>query len=75
MREEVAAALASVATGMHTSAIAHGGGNVEYCRGVDDAIRAASIALRVWPDVQAQVDTGDAFLLLDEPHRAPDGNL
>ena len=64
MRDEAAAALASVAMAVLTSAAAHGAGNFEYTRGAEDAIRAAAIALRVWPQVQEAVETGKVVRLL-----------
>ena len=72
MREEVAAAVAGVWSSILAANELH---NVELCRGAMMALRGTAISLRVWPEVLELVDTGDAMLLLDQPHRPGDGNL
>ena len=56
MREEIAAGIVAVATAMLCAAAAHGGTNVEYCRGILDYARAQALNHRIpWTDVQREL--------------------
>ena len=75
-QEQIAANLVSVATAMLSTAMAHGGTNVEYCRGVLDTCRAQALNYGIsWPALYGQLqDTlpdGDAERLLDMVARLP----
>lgn len=54
---------------MLSAAAAHGGGNVEYCRGVIDTVRAQTTTFGIpWPSVatqirQALIDAGRSELI------------
>ena len=55
-QDDIAANLVATGVGMLSAAAAHGCANVEYCRGVLDALRAQAVAYRIpWPDVKAQL--------------------
>jgi hypothetical protein len=46
-QQDLAQSIVAMAVGMLSSAAAHGGTNVEYCRGVIDFARSASILYRI----------------------------
>jgi len=55
-RHDVANAIRAVGLAMLSAAAAHGGGNVEYERGVYDTVRAQCAAFGIdWPPVAAQL--------------------
>ena len=75
-REDVAQGIVAVAAAMLSTAMAHGGTNVEYCRGVLDTCRAQALNYGIsWPALYGQLqDTlpdGDAERLLDMVARLP----
>ena len=43
-RDDVAQQIVSVVVSMLSAAVAHGGGNIEYCRGVLDMARAQAVS-------------------------------
>lgn len=56
LRSEVMQGIIAVAVAMLTSAQAHGGGNIEYVRGVLDTTRAQAINYGVsWHEMSAQI--------------------
>ena len=69
-RDTIARQLLSSVVAMLSSAQAHGGGNVEYCRGALDLARAQALAYGVdWSVLKADVQTalasgGDESLAL-----------
>jgi hypothetical protein len=78
-RNDVAQGITAVAVAMLSAAAAHGGGNVEYCRGVIDTVRAQSTSFGIpWTDVsgqlsQALIDAGRADLLESVARALPQG--
>lgn len=68
-KDDIRQGLVAVAVAMLSTAVAHGGMNVEYCRGILDALRAQALSYGMsWPgivaDLQAAlVDVGRAELL------------
>lgn len=68
-RHDVEHGITAVAVAMLSAAAAHGGGNVEYCRGIIDTVRAQTTSFGIpWPAVashlrQALVDAGRSDLL------------
>jgi len=43
-REDVAQGIVSIAVAMLSTSVAHGGTNLEYCRGVLDTVRAQAVS-------------------------------
>ena len=55
-RNQIRAAILSTAVSMLSAANAHGGGNVEYCRGVMDNARANALSFGLDPvEIEGQV--------------------
>ena len=55
-QEDIAGNLVATGVGMLSAAAAHGCANVEYCRGVLDALHAQAVAYRIpWSQVEAQL--------------------
>jgi len=55
-RHDIANHITAVALAMLSSAAAHGGGNVEYVRGVIDTARAQCTSFGIeWPPVKAHL--------------------
>jgi len=53
---DVARQLTAVAVAMLSTSAAHGGTNVEYCRGVIDTARAQALGYGIpWPAVEAEL--------------------
>jgi len=51
-KEDIRQGIVAVAVAMLSAAVAHGGGNVEYCRGILDTSRAQALNYGIsWPDV------------------------
>jgi len=64
-KDDIAQEIASVVVSMLSTAIAHGGSNVEYCRGVLDMARAQAVNYGIaWPPMLAELR---ATLSGDEP--------
>lgn len=58
LRGEIEAKLISTGVAVLTAAAAHGGANVEYCRGILDVLRAIAMHNRVsWQAVEAAIKT------------------
>jgi len=78
-RHDVAHGITAVAVAMLSAAAAHGGGNVEYCRGVIDTVRAQTTSFGIpWTEVsgqlsQALIDAGRADLLESVARALPQG--
>ena len=78
-RQDVAHGITAVAVAMLSAAAAHGGGNVEYCRGVIDTVRAQTTSFGIpWMEVSGQlsealVDAGRADLLETVARALPQG--
>lgn len=54
--EDIAANLVAAGVGMFSAAAAHGGGNIEYCRGIYDALHTQAVACRLdWPQLEARL--------------------
>ncbi len=68
-RNDISQGIMAVSVAMLSAAAAHGGGNVEYCRGVLDTARAQALAFGVpWSDMADRLrsilaETGPADLL------------
>ena len=68
-RNDIAQGIMAVSVAMLSAAAAHGGGNVEYCRGVLDTARAQALAFGVpWSEMSDSLrgvlaETGRADLL------------
>ena len=78
-RHDVAHGITAVAVAMLSAAAAHGGGNVEYCRGVIDTVRAQATSFGIpWAGVavqlhQALADAGRADLIEAVARALPGG--
>ena len=78
-RHDVAHGITAVAVAMLSAAAAHGGGNVEYCRGVIYTVRAQTTSFGIpWTSVagqlrQALIDAGRADLLETVARALPEG--
>jgi hypothetical protein len=56
LRNDISAGIMSVAAAMLSAAAAHGGGNIEYCRGVLDTARAQALAFGVpWTELSGRL--------------------
>lgn len=54
--EDIQRGIVAVSVAMLSAAIAHGGGNVEYCRGVLDTSRAQALNYGLsWPDLADEI--------------------
>ena len=78
-RHDVAHGITAVAVAMLSASAAHGGGNVEYCRGVIDTVRAQTTTFGIpWDSVSAQlrqalIDAGNPELLERVARALPEG--
>jgi hypothetical protein len=51
-REDIKRSIVAVAAAMLSAAVAHGGSNIEYCRGILDASRAQALNYGMpWTDI------------------------
>lgn len=69
-REDIAQGITAVAAAMLSTAMAHGGTNVEYCRGVLDTCRAQALNYGIpWPalfgELQEMLTAAERERLLD----------
>jgi len=57
-REDIAQGIVSIAVAMLSTSIAHGGTNLEYCRGILDTVRAQAVSYGIpWTAVLAELQT------------------
>jgi hypothetical protein len=63
VRNDIQRGITSVTVGIVAASMAHGGGNVEYLRGVHDAARSLALQFGVpWPEVVAELPAGAGVL-------------
>lgn len=70
-KDDIAQGIVAVSVAMLSTAVAHGGTNVEYCRGVLDMARAQALNYglswgRMVGQMRDEIGTGDALGLLDK---------
>lgn len=57
-REDIAQGIVSIAVAMLSTSVAHGGTNLEYCRGVLDTVRAQALNYGIpWQSLMTDLHT------------------